>query len=304
MLWGFKLCSACSLVCRQWRDIALPYLFRDLHLPNGDRGVEECLMFFVSRPTLAGLVEFVDISALHGINLVHLESLIGCFSNIRALHISCCTFLHPAELPTSSHHKYTLVQFVWYEDAEVHENDEESPTSWLRPLLEILSLFSDISHIELDFGEEWELYEIPDRILQGSGSKTSRHGPLQISSLSFKRSPTRVVSTIQSYLTSSNALSNITRLALDLLEPKSMAVAFNEMLSLIGSQLRYLHIGLPRDWDWTDIWSSSSNYSAFLGFHLLNIAVLIDDRLLPPVTPQRTDHSLPIFSQDSPLALT
>ncbi|KAI0761440.1 hypothetical protein BC629DRAFT_997176 [Irpex lacteus] len=134
MLWGFKLCSACSLVCRQWRDIALPYLFRDLHLPNGDRGVEECLMFFVSRPTLAGLVEFVDISALHGINLVHLDSLIGCFSNIRGLHISCCTFLHPAELPTSSHHKYTLIQFVWYEDAEVHENDEESPTSWLRPL--------------------------------------------------------------------------------------------------------------------------------------------------------------------------
>lgn len=244
-------CHTCSLVCRRWRDIILPYLFAQVQLPNRDRTIPEFLDFLTAHPHIAMAVGSIKLHKYRLLDVTHLDALVGCLPNLQKMAIDCssCLPYQHSEGNGLNHRKYALkyLRLGWC-------LENRTSNDLFLCLLVILGFFSKIERFELCPGKtsmsSVPPCEIPHEVSQDP-IRLAPSGSLSISSLSITNSMVDVTSFFQPYLIGVGALSHISRLELDFEvwpneeeEPEAF-ISFNKMLEVAGPRLRRLAIFMP-----------------------------------------------------------
>lgn len=150
--WTMDYRIACSLVCRKWRRIALPHLFRCIRISGNTvqkKNLKGHCSFLRENPWLANSVKDVYIEFCV-VDVAELEDLLAIARNIETLsllHVSYIDSGHPERLhPVQAHHLQKLRL-----NNRVTERSDVAPL--YGHLLRLIGLFSEIQNLQLDSEE-------------------------------------------------------------------------------------------------------------------------------------------------------
>ncbi len=251
---------ACSLVSQQWRSITLPYLFRHISIPNRRSSIPEYVKFFTDTPTIARLVRHINISH-QNIDIDQLDDLLGCLPNVRAVRLIGVDLRCRRESDSQLLYRHYELDLL---DCYCICNFSR----WSSRLLQLLALFSKLNRFELsvdDAGSFGALRDVSHNALKATPAQY-RSRP-KIRSL-YLDCGANTYSFLPSFLLDVGALSSLTELSMDIVEPDKLLEYIDELLCSVGPRLRSLSIALLTEnhyWD-SDLgtWHTSSTCCALL----------------------------------------
>ena len=248
-------CHSCSLVCRRWRTVCLPYLFRHIRIPlqvrDPRRGLRDYIQFTLSNQVLGGLVRSVGIHRLLAVDIVELDALLANLPQLQSLRLDGCTFVNSGGVDGIDRRIYRD-HFV--EDFHLELEDITLSIFWYQDILDILSLFSKISTlwISLDKPDEMPIaFTQEDSPVLDSMAETSAivapTWQSNISRFTMTGCPPPMVSFLRRFLCNVGALRGLRELGLELIDPEQMLPQLDELFTHIGPSLSILRLEVPRE---------------------------------------------------------
>ena len=137
---------ACSLVCKRWRNITLPYLYRSIGQRNTCPSPEcECTDFFADTPEVAILVQELNLRETEIFDTDSLDCLLGALTSLRSLTVIDSTVEPCVENLEYASHK--LRKFIYKDNS--HE-----PLTQLTTFIHIFALFSEIDELHVSVTDD------------------------------------------------------------------------------------------------------------------------------------------------------
>lgn len=228
-----------SLVCRHWRYVTLPYIFRRLRIHSKCPALEHYPQLLADAPCeIAEVVQEVVIEYPLNIDITQLDALFGCLPRIQVLHLQC-NIQRRKRGTERVYRSYTLKQLRWaYQPARMIG----LPRAWLfESFLDLLALFTEIDALEFasdGYGEA------PGEQLIDGPIPEAPIGPdvRQVRSLSFECARF-VLSCLPSILSNSYDLRTLQSLTVHMTRP-NMLLLLDKLLHLIGTTLRSVELQL------------------------------------------------------------
>lgn len=236
---------SCSLVCRQWRRIALPYIFRRIWITWEGRDVQEYAIFFAKNQHIARSVHHLHIND-RTVEVERLHYLLSSLPKIRSLHLLNTRFERGEDSAISpTHSSFKLECFSW------RISFRESPETVHDQISDILSLFSVIKLLSLssDYHNE---PEAPNSQISApvAGSLLSERPQAHAVSLQCGAIMT---SWLLTFFLRAGWSDKLTELKLSLNDPLRVVGLLAALLCNVGDMLRSLHINITSSLKWIDI---------------------------------------------------
>ncbi|KAI0086226.1 hypothetical protein BDY19DRAFT_996126 [Irpex rosettiformis] len=235
--------AACSLVCRQWRSVALAYLFRRIWISWDGRGVKDYSQFFSENKSIARLVKHVHINSRE-VDVGHLDSLLESLPGVISLHMIGTHILHSqGSTATRIYRNYALKYVQWMYEIK------GTTKATFNSVLDLLSLFSTIERLDL-FSQNKVEAEVSSNLVAASIA-TALVGRPQVHALSLKCG-TFATSFLPTFLSDVGGLRNLTQLDFTIYDPYVVMDSLNDMLCSAGATLQSLRIRISDNWVWLD----------------------------------------------------
>ncbi len=244
-----------SLVCRHWRYVTLPYIFRRLRIHSKGPTLEDYPQLLADAPCeIAEVIQEVVIEYPLNIDITQLDALLGCLPRIQVLHLQC-NIQRRKRGTERVYRDHTLKQLRWaYQPARMIG----LPRAWLfESFLDLLALFTEIDALEFasdGYGEDPGQQLIDGPIPEAHISPEIR----QVRSLSFECARF-VLSCLPPILSNSYDLRTLKSLTVHMTRP-NMLLLLNKLLHLIGPTLRSFELQLHAMDELTSKFSKCSSW--------------------------------------------
>lgn len=236
--------TLCSLVCWQWRRIALPYIFRRIWIRPRSRGVQEYAGFFAKNRHIAQLVHHLHINDRE-VEVEELCCILSSLPKIRSLHMISTQFKRSENSTTSLNQLDLALECLQWKFER-----KGAPEAVYNCIFDVLFLFSAIDLLSLcsDYGDEPE----PSNDQISAVLATTLVGRPQIRTMSLRCGGT-MASFLLIFLPKVGSLDKLTELKISIRNPLQVSGPLTDLLCSVGDTLRSLHLHLPVMLSWLEV---------------------------------------------------
>lgn len=256
----YDLWIPCSLVCWQWRRIALPYIFRRICIGMLSSGVQKYAEFFAKNRHIAQLVHHLHINDRE-VEVEELCYILRSLPKIRSLHM-IGTQVKRSEDSTTPLSQLDLA----LECLQLNFERKKVPESVYNSIFDVLSLFSSIDLLFLCSDYVYEPEPSNDQV--PALLATIPVGRPQIRTMSL-RCEEVMTSFLLIILLKVGWLDKLTELKIAVHKPSRVFGPLANLLRSVGDTLRSLHLHIPTMIPWLKIDGSqlTSEYLQFFSVH-------------------------------------
>lgn len=267
--YDLKHWHTCSLVCRQWRAITLPYLFNRLRLglTKDKSSVPHAVQFLPTVPWVANCIQHVSLERLQ-LDIASLDSLLRCLPNIRTVVLERLIFVKGDDIDRPRFFSNYTVDLLSYKLCRSFST-LLAARMFYDEVLDLLALFSDIGKLVLP----GKLFEGPD-VVQAARLKLDSviairnpHEWPQVRSLDSSLN-----SFIPPFLTGFGLVRHLTDVRLQITDLSvNVLDGLADLLHSAGPVLRRFDLDMERCFWWFDVIDSSNNSESHL---LVYVAIM------------------------------
>lgn len=266
--YDLKHWHTCSLVCRQWRAITLPYLFNRLRLTKDKSLVPHAVQFFPTVPWVANCVQHVSLERLQ-LDIASLDSLLRCLPNIRTVVLERLIFVKGDDIDRPRIFTVDLLSYKLCRSFSTLL----AARMFYDEVLDLLALFSDIGKLVLP----GKLFEGPDVVhaarlkLASVTAIRNPHEWPQVRSLILNHDSS-LNSFIPPFLTGFGLVRHLTDVRLQITDPSvNVLDGLADLLHSAGPVLRRFDLDMERCFRWFDVIDSPNNSESQL---LVYVAIM------------------------------